>query len=130
MLTDIQVESFKSVTDLSANVFKFVRMTAERTVAVHTALAQVTVGVQQNKPTWNATGSVSGTIDVKHVGRTSVFSSGVVAVGNKVAPTAAGLARVAASADHVAGIAVSASDGTAAQPMIDIIVTLGGAPLP
>lgn len=130
MLTDVQVEAFKSTTDLSANVFKFVRMTADRTVAAMSALGQVSVGVQQNKPTWNSTDSVSGTIDVKHAGRTSVYGSGVVAVGNKVAPTAAGLARVAASADHVAGIAVSASDGTVAQPMLDIIVTLGGAPLP
>jgi hypothetical protein len=80
--------------------------------------------VLQNKPT-------SGqTADVMVHGRTPIYGSGVIAAGNKVAPTAAGLARVAASGDHVGGIALTDSDGTAAQPMVDIIVTLGGAPLP
>lgn len=130
MNVDQMILGFKSVTDLSANVHKFVRLTGALQVAVHTALAQVTVGVQQNKPTFNSTGSISGTVDVMVLGRTPVFGSGVIAVGNKVAPTAAGLARVAASGDHVAGIALTASDGTAAQPMVHIIVTLGGAPLP
>lgn len=124
MNVDSYIQSFKTATDLSGQVHKFVRMTAPLTVGVHTALAQVSVGVLQNKPT-------SGqTADVAVNGRTPVYGSGIIASGNKVAPTAAGLARVAASGDHVAGIAITDSDGTAAQPMVDILVTLGGAPLP
>lgn len=126
MDTDIQIETFKSNGDMSANVHKFVRITAANTCGPMTALAQVSCGVQVNKPS-TGTGVA---IDVKHAGRTPVYASGIIAAGQKVAPTAAGLARVAVSGDHVAGIARTASDGTAAQPMIDIIVTLGGAPLP
>lgn len=120
-----QIDTWSAVTDLTANVHRCVRATGNNTVGAMSGLAQVAVGVQLNKPA----STTSAGIDVQSTGRVPVYVSGAIAVGVKVAPAANGAVRTAVTGDHVVGISRTSSNGTAAQPMIDIDLHIGGAPL-
>lgn len=115
---------FTAGADLSGKYGYFVRMTADKTVGLHTATGQVPAGVLENKPT------AGQGADVKVSGRAKVVVHEPIAYGQQVAPYSDGTARVAASGDYVGGYAISTSAVIATTPMIDIVVTLGGAPLP
>ena len=120
------VQNFNSVVDMTANVHRCVRITGDNQVGPMSALGQVSVGVQLNKPPSTS----GGAIDVQTTGRVPVYAGAAITAGVKVAPTAAGAVRTAAAGDHVIGIARTGSDGTANQPMIDVELHIGGAPLP
>jgi hypothetical protein len=123
MNVDVYVQSFQTATDLSAKAHYLVKLSADMTVEL-AGNGESAVGVLQNKP---ASGK---TADVKTAGRTPVYVGSAVTFGQKLASDANGKAVPAATGDHVVGIALSSGDSTAAQPMVDMLVTLGGAPLP
>jgi hypothetical protein len=116
-------ESFKTATDLSAKTGYFAKMSADMTVALCGDGGKA-VGVIQNDP-------VSGSAAVvRMMGRTSVVVGEAIDFGDKIASDADGKAATAATGDHVLGLALTTSDGTAAQPMVDIFMYPCGAPLP
>jgi hypothetical protein len=122
----VWVEPYKQGDDLTGNVHKWTRLVGDGMAGKITATGQVLLGVQVSKPK-----VTTDTVDVLHAGRTPIYHGGAaIAFNQKVSSTAAGLARVAVSGDHVGGIARSGTDGSVNQPMLDILVTLGGAPLP
>lgn len=107
--------------DLSGSVFCFVKSTAAGGCDL-AGVTDVAVGVLQNKPTAGQMASYMT------LGVSRVKASAAITKGTKVAPAASGLARTAVSGDHVAGIALEAA--TAANQIISVRLTLGGAPLP
>jgi hypothetical protein len=116
-------QSFKTATDLSAKTGYFVKMSADLTVAICGDGGKA-VGVLQNDPDSGETATV------RCFGRASVYVGEAIDFGDKIASDADGKAATAATGDHVLGLALSTSDGTGAQPMIDILMYPCGAPLP
>jgi hypothetical protein len=128
MDVSIYDQSFKTATDLSAKQGYFVKMSADLTVAL-AGNGEKAVGVLMNDPTY-VSATESQTATVRCFGRASVYVGTSVAVTDKVASDASGKCVPAATGDHVIGIALTAGDATAAQPMCEILICPGGAPLP
>lgn len=96
--------SKKAAGDLSAKQYLFMKMSADNTVDTCAAITDVAVGVLQNDP--SAAGKPA---TVAVLGTTKVVAGGAIAVGDLVAPTAAGKAQTAASTQYPRGVALEAA---------------------
>lgn len=98
--------------DLSGSQYLFVKAGANKTVTVCSAITDVALGVLQNDP-------VSGLQAAVAVeGTAKVLSAAAVAVGARVAPSAAGKAQTCVSTQYPRGIALTACSN--ADEMIEI----------
>lgn len=124
-------ESFKSAADLSAKQGYLAELTAQDTVNVCGAAADIVLGVIVD-----GGGPVTGAaVSVRILGMAEVVSDGsgtAIAVGDRVGPNTAGKAVKKATADYsVCGVAMTASsaDGTIIQVLLTpmgVFRTLGG----
>jgi len=117
----IGVTSFQSGVDMSATPFRAVKVASG--VLAYAGVGDVAVGLVQNKPALNATGTVM------FCGISRGVASAAIAEGAKVAPAANGKLRVAVSGDTPIGVALTAAG--AADEIIPVALTcIGGCPLP
>ena len=114
--------SLLAAADLSTKQGLFVEVTAAQTVNVCNAITDVAVGVLRNKP--DAAGKAA---EVDILGTTKVIAGAAIAVGAKVAPTAAGKAQTAVTTQYARAIALSAAGADGDE--IEILLLPIGAPL-
>lgn len=106
--------------DLSAALYKFMKVDSSGNVTTCTVLGELSVGTLQNKPT--AAGQAA---EIQIDGVTKVIcGAAAVASGAKVASTAAGLAVTAIATYHALGVCVK---GGVSGDVIEVL--LGCAPL-
>jgi len=96
--------SKKAAGDLSAKQYLFMKMSADNTVDTCAAVTDVAVGVLQNDP--SAAGKPA---TVAVLGTTKVVAGAAIAVGARVAPTAAGKAQTSVATQYARGIALEAA---------------------
>ena len=109
MATENQVQSITlpAAGDLSAKQFRFVACNTSGQAAAVASAGATGIGVLQNKP--DAAGKAA---TVAYAGVAKVVAGGEVAAGANVQSDANGEAILAASADHVLGVALAgAADG-------------------
>jgi hypothetical protein len=117
----VLVTSFLAAEDLSTHQFKVMELSSGNVQRTN-AITDVPIGVLQNDP---ASGGVA---DVMHDGVTRAVAGAAIAVGAKVACTAAGKVQTAATTQHVLGVALTAA--AADGDIITVLLQMGGAPLP
>jgi len=113
-------EKLESITrlagaDLSSHQYKFVKLNTSGKAVIVDTDGEAVVGVLQNKPD---AADREATVGVEGISK--VISSGVIAAGAKVTTNDSGLAKTAASGDHVLGMHV----GDAAAAANDVIPVL------
>jgi hypothetical protein len=117
----IGVTSFESNVDASATPFRCVKLSSGK--VVYAGVADVAIGLLQNKP------AVGATATVLFSGISRGVASAPILENAKVAPAANGTIRTAVSGDTPIGIALVAAAG--ANEIIPVLVgPLGGTPLP
>lgn len=104
--------------DLSNSQYLFVEQSAAGAITVCNAAGEFSLGVLQNDPTSGQAGTVAVS------GVTKVVAGGNVAIGAKVATTAAGKALTATTGHQIMGEAIS---GGALDEVISILLRPSGA---
>lgn len=84
----IYIQSFAITTDLSSHQFKFVKLSAERTVVICAAATDIPIGVLQNKPD----NSIEKVAEVMVIGKTKLNSDAALTVGNLIGTSSDGQA--------------------------------------
>lgn len=117
---------YDSSGDLSSDYGKFVTKTSSG-VAVQTSAGGICIGVLANKPD-----STNKSASVQHLGVARVMA-GAAAIDVsggpvKVSNTNAGKAVTAATGNHVHGVALTSTTGDG--QFLDVLLGIGGAPLP
>lgn len=117
----IGVTSFPSSVDMSATPFRAVKLSSGS--LAYAGVGEVAVGLVQNKPALNATGTVM------FCGISRGVASAAITQGAKVAPAASGKLRTAVSGDTPIGVALA--DAGAVDEIFPVALTcIGGTPLP
>lgn len=115
---------YRAAGDLSANQYRFMKMTAnpfEATVCA--AVTDKTIGVLQNNPK-----TAGEDCAIANGGTTKVVAAAAIALGASVAPAADGRAQTAVTTQYPAGKALQAAG--AAGEIIEIEMSLTLVPLP
>lgn len=95
---------FLAAADLSANQYRFVKMTAARTVNVCTAITDLAIGVQQDDPA--AAGRGCG---VAVWGTSKCIANAAIAAGARVGPATTSKAQTAVGTQFPRGFALTAA---------------------
>lgn len=90
---DYKTETFKASGDLSAHQYKFVKLSADKTVALCSVLGERAIGVLLNKPT--AAGQPAEVALAAGGGKIPVKLGATVTFGQRIATSAAGVGVVA-----------------------------------
>lgn len=100
---DTELSSYVAAADYSSNQYYFVELDANGAAKVCDAITDKAIGVLQNAP------KAGQEALVKTYGNTKVVAGAALAVGDNVAPTAAGKAQVAVATQFVRGRVVTAA---------------------
>lgn len=114
----LQSFTMEAAADLSAQQYRFVKVSADKTVAV-AGLGEHTVGVNQGNV--DAAGKA---VQVGFAGISKVEAGAAITAGALVTPDANGKAAVAGVGNHVAGVALV---GGAATELIPVLLYSGAA---
>jgi hypothetical protein len=105
--------------DLSANIYRFVRITAANVVGLVTAATQVTLGLQNNKP---LSGQV---VDVVTNGVTKMVAGAAIAAGAEIMPDSTGRGITAVTAANRTTGAIALEAAAAAGDVITVFIGIG-----
>jgi hypothetical protein len=110
-----QCITLKAGADLSAGQYRFVEISAARTVTIANAITDIALGVLQNDP---AAADLPASIAIN--GTTKVLSGAAITAGARVSPTADGRAQASVSTQFPRGIALETAAG--ANEVIEILL--------
>ncbi|MBU0598781.1 hypothetical protein KKF61_07415 [Patescibacteria group bacterium] len=115
----VHLESFEAAADLSAKQFYFVKLSANRTVNVPTAITDIPIGVLQNKP---ASGEAA---EVMVIGRSKVSADETLTAGQLIGTSVDGQAALVEAGDttvYRAGqVTIGAGAGEIAEAIINCV---------
>lgn len=113
----VLTETFVASGDLSSSQFHFVKLSANRTVVIVSAITDKPIGVLQNKP-------VDGEdAEVLLIGRSKVKADGTLTAGDLVGVSADGQAdAIAAGTDTTVYILGQVTRGAAAGELVEAVI--------
>lgn len=107
--------------DLSSNIHRFVKLSAQNTVVVVTAATDIVIGVQTDEVLATAAGMP---VSVKVAGQAYLEASEALAINDIVGPSADGSGQVAVATNYPCGIVIQAAGADGDLAIVELRFTL------